>query len=63
METENKHFKLNVPIDLYGELKKLAVRESRSMTSQINLMLRRQLGAEEHKKAVLSAQPQAATRR
>lgn len=46
MKPESKHFKLNVPPDLLENLKVLAASESRSMTSQINLMLRRQLTAE-----------------
>lgn len=46
MEPKTKHFKLNVPADLMEKLKEVAVRESRSVTSQINLMLRKQVEAE-----------------
>ncbi|BBU58500.1 hypothetical protein KU6B_47650 [Mameliella alba] len=47
MKAEKKHFKLNVPADLMEKLKEIAEREARSVTSQINLMLRRQVEAEE----------------
>lgn len=47
MKTENKHFKLNVPPELLADLKELAVSEGRSMTSQINLMLRQQLASKQ----------------
>lgn len=47
MKTETKHFKLNVPSDLMVKLTGIAAREARSVTAQINLMLRRQVQAEE----------------
>ena len=47
MENDRKHFKLNVPSELMEKLKSVALRESRSVTAQINLMLRKQVEAEE----------------
>ena len=47
MKPDTKHFKLNVPSDLMAKLKDIAAREARSVTSQMNLMLRRQVEAEE----------------
>lgn len=47
MKPEKKHFKLNMPADLMDRLKEIAVRESRSVTSQVNLMLRKQVEADE----------------
>lgn len=43
MKTEHHSFKLNVPMDLMQKLKEIAERESRSVTSQMNLMLRKQV--------------------
>jgi hypothetical protein len=40
-------FKLNVPEPLMERLKEIARRESRSVTAQMNLMLRRQVEAED----------------
>lgn len=50
MKPETKHFKLNVPADLMMKLKEIALRESRSVTAQVNLMLRRQVEADEASK-------------
>lgn len=47
MKPGHTHFKLNVPVDLMGKLKGVADRESRSVTAQINLMLRKQIEADE----------------
>lgn len=47
MKTDNHSFKLNVPLDLMDMLKQIARRESRSVTAQMNLMLRKQAEAEE----------------
>lgn len=47
MKPDTKHFKLNMPSDLMIALKEIAVRESRSMTAQINLMLRKQVEADQ----------------
>ncbi|MBR9841440.1 MAG: hypothetical protein GYB50_26840 [Rhodobacteraceae bacterium] len=47
MQAKTKHFKLNVPSDLMVKLKEISERECRSVTSQINLMLRKQVEAEE----------------
>lgn len=47
MKSDTKHFKLNVPSDLMERLKQIASRESRSVTAQINLMLRKQVEAED----------------
>lgn len=49
MKPDTKHFKLNVPADLMEKLKEIAQRESRSVTSQMNLMLRKQVEAEDAK--------------
>ncbi|MFN3312562.1 MAG: hypothetical protein ACK46Q_03745 [Hyphomonas sp.] len=46
MKPNTKHFKLNVPADLLDTLKQIAMRESRSVTAQINLMLMKQAQAE-----------------
>lgn len=43
MKPETKHFKLNAPVDLMEKLKEIAERESRSVTAQMNLMLRKQV--------------------
>lgn len=45
MKAEVKPFKLNVPADLMEMLKDIARRESRSISAQMNLMLRKQVGA------------------
>lgn len=47
MKAETKHFKLNAPADLMEKLKKIAAGESRSVTAQVNLMLRKQVEAYE----------------
>lgn len=47
MKAEVHSFKLNVPTDLMAKLKEIATRESRSVSAQMNLMLRRQVEAEE----------------
>lgn len=47
MKPDTKHFKLNVPSDLMAKLKSIAAREARSVTAQMNLMLRKQVEAEE----------------
>lgn len=47
MKAETKHFKLNVPADLMEKVKEIALREARSVTAQMNLMLRRQVDSEE----------------
>lgn len=47
MKPETKHFKLNVPTDLMEKVKDIALREARSVTAQINVMLRRQVETEE----------------
>lgn len=45
MKTEMTPFKLNVPADLMVKLKEVAAGESRSVTAQVNLMLRKQVEA------------------
>ncbi|MFG6566670.1 hypothetical protein [Sulfitobacter sp. 1A13679] len=47
MQTNTRQFKLNMPLDLMDSLKEIAVRESRSVTAQINLMLRKQVEADQ----------------
>lgn len=47
MKPDTKHFKLNAPADLMDKLKEIANHESRSVTAQVNLMLRRQIEAYE----------------
>lgn len=47
MKPETHSFKLNVHKDLMMKLKEIALRESRSVSAQMNLMLRRQVEAEE----------------
>lgn len=46
MKPDTRHFKLNLPADLLATLKQIAARESRSVTAQVNLMLRKQAEAE-----------------
>ena len=46
MKPQTTAFKLNVPDELLENLREIAARESRSVTAQINLMLRRQVEAE-----------------
>lgn len=45
MNLETKPFKLNVPAELMEKLKEIAKRESRSVSAQMNLMLRKQVEA------------------
>lgn len=47
MKPESHPFKLNVPQDLMTTLKHIAARECRSLSAQMNLMLRKQVEAEE----------------
>ncbi len=47
MKPDTRHFKLNVPTDLMERLREIALRESRSVTAQINLMLRAQVALDE----------------
>lgn len=47
MKPEVHPFKLNVPINLMDAIKTIAVRESRSVSAQMNLMLRKQVEADE----------------
>ncbi len=44
-KTDFTHFKLNIDKDLHEKLKKIAAHEDRSMTAQINRMLREQADA------------------
>lgn len=47
MKPEAYPFKLNVHADLMDKLKTVAARESRSVSAQMNLMLRKQIEADE----------------
>ncbi|WP_158275163.1 hypothetical protein [Thioclava sp. NG1] len=47
MKVEVQPFKLNVHKDVMVKLKEIAVRESRSVSAQMNLMLRKQVEADE----------------
>lgn len=47
MKPEVKSFKINVPADLMDALKAIAARENRSVSAQMNRMLRNQVAADE----------------
>lgn len=46
MESKSTSFKLNLPLALKEQLHRIAEREGRSVTSQINVMLRQQVKAD-----------------
>lgn len=43
MRKEVHQYKFNVPIDLMEKLREISARESRSVSAQMNLMLRKQV--------------------
>lgn len=47
MKPDKTQFKIAMPTDLMEKLKEIAVRESRSVSAQMNLMLRKQVEADE----------------
>lgn len=47
MKSEIRQFKLNVPTALFDALKEIAVRESRSVSAQVTLMLREKVEADQ----------------